>query len=1146
MRNKTRAQSFMRKKKHPMPFFSEISSLNVEVETVPLPSDQVAASVDDARVPEGLVPANLLPSAGDVLAQMFAPEEHVSGNISTSATANLPLLENESRAAVVEPEFAEGSAANLSDAIATVETAEIQTQIAETPSPPEVNVPESHALGDAAPRDQLAVAEDPVPCEIAVGTPSRSEERVKPVPAGTAKLAVFLVGLKRRVRESFKGRTGSKQAHDIAPVEAAAARENLAGEAISDLVTPLENPTSDAPVASAEFQDLVNALTACGEVSSSASESKTENASEPEEPSTGGPPAYAVNSEEAETESLDQPFQPNSFTSAPESSVSSDESSTMGSQETVDIPVEQASIVESSPDSQLAESSQLLFDIAEDSYSEAEEAADTSDDDKIIAAAIERFANLAPLAPSRSETAAQDSTEFDQPKLSSNEVVDINAVLEIPRDPELANPVFGYIVPLIQIPDVEDLAPAGAAATGSGVLNTENQATDFPPSEPSGESAPPVCAPGPYRDWSFEEKLASHHEWIESKGATGKRAELAGADLEGSDLIGVNLQFVDLHDANLRAADLLMADLRDACLVRSNFRDSCLVGANLEAANLEGASLETAMGLVSRQLAGANVHQATLPPHILKFEALGEFEQASRMVHAFFVAMMSLSAASLLLIWMTKDFQLLTNSSVFFFLHSPAAAAALPTVQFYLIAPFALFILYLVFHFHLQHLWDLVLELPAVFPDGRGLGEGEPRIVMGLMRTHFRWMNADAPSTRFVEKFISVLVAYWFVPLTLLLYWMRFLTMQELRGTFLHEICVVGSVGVALYSTTKVGRSAERWTLQENVFERIFGKLKEINPVTSLLVLLGVLTFLAVGTMAGAPHNKERAPQFMAGSIRRWATSVLWSFGFDPYADLTEAAISAKPANWNGADDQVSAVKGARLNNSNFRYAQAYRVFLANAHLLHANFQGAFLSQADLRGSDLGQSNLRYAILDQAQMNHVNLDRAALDGANLSRADLRAANLSYASLADASLVDARLDGATLYGAKLSSATLIRADFEKADLREAHLEGANIEHADLQGAYLWSAKLMGTRLTNAQLATAIFVDADLRNADLRWAQLNGTVLTGADLTGANLDGADMRGAVGFGPNQICAAKSRHGLLLSDAMQAQVTAQCGAGN
>ena len=774
------------------------------------------------------------------------------------------------------------------------------------------------------------------------------------------------------------------------------------------------------------------------------------------------------------------------------------------------------------------------------------EAVDASDDDSAIASAIERYASRTELSRANL-SAGRDAAEVaDSPQRASSGQLDINALLEIPRDREPGGPAPERVSPCVEMPEIEELAAAASAPAraSSGQFPAENP----PPNVLARELPEEVSVPGshsvPYRDWSLEEKLAGHHEWVESEGAAGKKGDLTGLDLEGSDLIGVDLRFLDLHDANLRGSDLLMADLRDACLVRTNFRDCCLVGSNLEAANLEGASLETAMGLVPRQLAGANLHQANLPPHIAQFGARDEFRRASQKVCGYFAAMTLLSVLSTLLILMTKDFQLMANSAMLFFLHSPQAAAALPTVQFYLIAPVALFIVYLVFHFHLQHLWDLVLELPAVFPDGRALGEDEPRIVVGLLRAHFRWMNQDPPSTRLVEKALSILLAYWIVPATLLLYWLRFLTLQEIRGTVLHELLAAAATAVALYSTTKVGRPAENWTLQENAIERMMGKLQKINPVTSVLVLLSVLTFLSAGTMAGVPHSKERAPQFGAGSVRRWATSVLWSFGIDPYADLTEAVISTKPQNWSGADDQVSKVKGALLNNSNFRYAQAYRVFLANAHLLGVNFQGAFLSQADLRDSDLGQSNLRYAILDQAQMNHVNLDRAVLDGANLSRADLRAANLSYASLANAALVDARLDGATLYGAKLMSATLIRTDLEKTDLREVHLEGANLERADMQGAYLWSAKLSGARLTNAQLGSAIFVEADLRNADLRWAHLGGTVLTGADLTGANLDGADLRGAVGFGPHQICAAKSRQGLVLDDSMQAQVTAQCGA--
>ncbi len=789
-----------------------------------------------------------------------------------------------------------------------------------------------------------------------------------------------------------------------------------------------------------------------------------------------------------------------------------------------------------------------------------DEIVDTSDDDLAIASAIERYANLSdPARASRLEH-AEDATAEQKAPESMAVKEDLNTILGIPRDEELAEQAPASLVSATQpqasgqspAPGIHFTSPvdvevdAGVDAEVDAEVATSEVPQEISAKAASESVAVPRAPARSSRDWSFEEKLASHHEWIESKGATGKRIDFAAADLEGNDLIGANLRYMDLRDANLRAADLLMTDLRDACLVRANFRDACLVGANLEGANLEGASLETSMGLVPHQLAGANLHEAALPPHILQFEALAEFKRASRTVYGYFAAMMSLSVLSWIMIWATKDFQLLTNSSILRFLHSPEASAALPTVQFYLIAPFALFIVYLVFHFHLQHLWDTVLELPAVFPDGRALGENQPRIVVGLMRVHFRWMNQDAPSTRVIEKAISILLAYWIVPATLLFYWLRYLTLQEIHGTVLQEFLVVGASGAALYSTTKVGKPAANWTLDQSVVERALVKLRGINPVTTALVLLGALTFTSAGTILGVPHGKDRAPEFGAGSIRRWAPTALWSFGVDPYADLTEAVISTKPADWNGSDEQVSRVKGARLNDSNFRYAQAYRVFLANAHLLRAKFQGAFLSQADLRSADLGQTDLRYATLDQAQMNHANLDRAVLDGANLSRSDLRAANLSYASLTGATLVDARVDGATLYGAKLMSATLIRTNFEKADLRESHLNGANLEHVDMQGAYLWSAKLPGAYLNNAQLGAAIFVDADLRGADLRWAQLPGTVLTGADLTGALLDGADFRSAVGFGANQICSAKSRKGLLLDAAILAQVTAQCGAGN
>jgi uncharacterized protein YjbI with pentapeptide repeats len=650
-------------------------------------------------------------------------------------------------------------------------------------------------------------------------------------------------------------------------------------------------------------------------------------------------------------------------------------------------------------------------------------------------------------------------------------------------------------------------------------------------------------------EWELEEALAGHKEWLETRGLLGKKADLRAGKLEGVELISINLRYADLQDANLRAADLLLADLRDACMVRANLQDSCLVGANLEGANLEGASLDSAMGLVPRQLAGTNLREATVPEQIAQFDALAEYTGASQTAARFFTAVMSLSFLSWLMIWKTKDAQLVTDSAIIPYLHSSAAAAALPTAEFYLIAPAALLCIYLLFQYHLQRLWDAVLELPAVFPDGRVLGEKGPWIVTGLLRLHFRWMNQDPPSTRMIERGISALLAYWTVPVVLTLFWARYLTVQEIHGTMLQEFLVLAATGTAIYATIKVGRPQERWTVSQNSRKSIFERLRSASPATPLIILFVALTFLSIGTINGVPHDPDRAPQFSAADIRRWAPTALWALGHEPYADLTEASVSNRPPDWRGdgaeTSEQIAAVRGARLNGSKFRYAQAYGIFLVNAHLWRADFQGAFLSEADMRGADLGQAKLRWAVLDRARMNHTNLDRADLSGANLARVDLRNANLSYSSLTNANLIDAQLDGATLYGSQLSSATLIRANLEKADLRDAQLDGANLEHANLEQAYLWSAKLAGAHLPNARLATAIFIDADLQGADLRGAQFNGTVLNGANLQDANLDGADLRGALQLSATQVCSAKSRRGALMDETLQAQVDAQCGGG-
>jgi hypothetical protein len=156
--------------------------------------------------------------------------------------------------------------------------------------------------------------------------------------------------------------------------------------------------------------------------------------------------------------------------------------------------------------------------------------------------------------------------------------------------------------------------------------------------------------------------LDRHRIWLETRGADGARAKLAGiclrglslwrsdlrdADLERADLRGVNLDHAVLQGASLRGAclasaslwgadlsktALTAADLRTAKLDHALLHAASLCGADLTeaslwGAHLEGADLSDAVGLVPSQLDPAFHDTATrLPP----LSYAGEAEQEEK------------------------------------------------------------------------------------------------------------------------------------------------------------------------------------------------------------------------------------------------------------------------------------------------------------------------------------------------------------------------------------------------------------------------------------------------------------------------------------------------------------------------------------
>ncbi len=630
------------------------------------------------------------------------------------------------------------------------------------------------------------------------------------------------------------------------------------------------------------------------------------------------------------------------------------------------------------------------------------------------------------------------------------------------------------------------------------------------------------------------EILDQHRIWVETAGESGNKADLCGVNLAKADLTGVNLQGAQLQRANLAGADLSMANLRGTNLAQADLRDTNLLGAELRGANLMGANLYGAEGVWVGRLGGANLFDAILPETVAAFDSSKAIEDSTKIARWFYFLMLGISAASCLLIAATSDVHLILNSSAI-----PHTGNFLPMTGFYLGGSLLLFVAYVRFHFLLLRLWGSMAELPAVFVDGQTLEKDGPWYLMGVVRRHFKWNRDSRSPFAMLESLLSTFLAYWVVPSTLFLFWLRYLVRQDFRGTLLHTVLLTLSVGAATCLPSVVSRFLRPGELlrqkSKNILRLAFLTLR------AALATGAVILLFSIGVNRGLPADRDIAPQHSSASIRRWASEILQSVGYRPYADLTEASLSTPPANGDWSDQGIAAVDGAHLNQTNLRFARAYRSFLVNAKLWRANLEGAYLSEADLRGANMREAFLRDAILDRARISHTLLVSSDISNANLIGADLRAADLSYCNLENARLSNAKLNAASLYAVNLRRAELTRSDLTGADLRDTKLEQSILSFANLQQADLSSAKMAQAKLGGAQMKGTILLDTDLNGADLQGAFLTGAVLRDADIHNAVLSGADLRGASGLTSTQLCTAKWR-GALLDPDMESALQTQC----
>lgn len=210
--------------------------------------------------------------------------------------------------------------------------------------------------------------------------------------------------------------------------------------------------------------------------------------------------------------------------------------------------------------------------------------------------------------------------------------------------------------------------------------------------------------------------------------------------------------------------------------------------------------------------------------------------------------------------------------------------------------------------------------------------------------------------------------------------------------------------------------------------------------------------------------------------------------------------ISAKKANFDGADLRHVAMNNAKLEKASF-----VGVDFRDAQVSSTDFQHAILNRCNFSQARVQSSNFNSAIL-------VGIDFAESEvtGSTFVKADLTNAALEHAT----SLYNVDFSGAQLIGAQLNDVDFVAQEIKvdkDTNFTQTAMDGVNLTGYNLDGCVFLFASLRGALLDKVS-----FKETTLTQADLSYSSITGNVLFyGANLSNAKLEGAHLNGGQ-FGP------------------------------
>jgi uncharacterized protein YjbI with pentapeptide repeats len=511
-----------------------------------------------------------------------------------------------------------------------------------------------------------------------------------------------------------------------------------------------------------------------------------------------------------------------------------------------------------------------------------------------------------------------------------------------------------------------------------------------------------------------------------------------------------NLDDIALEDVDLSGLDLSHTSLRRVIFRNVKFGNCDLSQANLREAVLSGADLSGVTGFLEpQQLAGADLTGAKLPDSLRDlFESLDVAKGISGNAQKLFIAMLAACLYSWLTIGTTSDVNLIVNRATS---PLPIIGTSIPIVGFYFVAPLLLVGIYFYFHLYLQKLWDEMGSLPAIFPDGRPLqAKADPWLLSDLVRSHVSGLMRDRPFLSYLQKWISIALAWWAVPFTLVLFWGRYLRRHDMIGTTLHcalmAICITGAIYLYLLAGATLRGDLRRPFVWKSAMQ-----LRAWRPaavavalgIAFVCVSLGAVDGVRVGVAGRDWWPAAEVSPVSALSPRRWIPAFMEEVGYAPFADLRGANLTAKAESPAGKSDA--------------RKGDAEKADVGNDDAESGDVDNGDAAKSDPAKSEARKDDATRNAAQGLQLSGVDLRFADMRGSYLQGTILTGARLEWADL-----LNARLTGAELAGAHMDNADLLAADLAKADMSGASLKGANLNQATLAGAELQYADLNGAQ------------------------------------------------------------------------------------